>query len=245
MPSTPFALILPAAGRSARFGGPTNKLLAPLARSSVLARSLSAFLRRSDVCLAVLPTLLPPGGSTEPADVFPEAHPELIALLRDPRVRLCAGGSSRAASVRAALALVPPGVVWVAVHDAARPLVSNEVIDRALAAAVAHGAAVPALPTASTVKEARGPLPAVASRTLDRSTLWAMQTPQVMRRASLLAAYAACPVPLDAVTDDAQLLELNGQPVWLVPGDEQNLKITTAIDLRMAEMLLADEARDT
>jgi 2-C-methyl-D-erythritol 4-phosphate cytidylyltransferase len=69
-----------------------------------------------------------------------------------------------------------------------------------------------------------------------------MQTPQVMRRADLLAAFDSCPLPLDRVTDDAQLLELAGRDVWLVPGEERNLKITTAMDLRIAEMLLRDGA---
>lgn len=235
-----FALILPAAGRSARFGGAAGKLLAPLAGLPVLAHSLGAFLSRDDVACAILPTRLPASGSTEPADVFPDAPSGLLALLGDSRVRLCAGGASRAASVRNALALVPPDVEWVAVHDAARPLVSNAVIGRIVAAAVAHGVAAPAVAVSSTIKEALGPLPAIASRTLARSMMWAMQTPQAMRRDALAAAFAACPLPLDDVTDDAQLLELNGQPVWLVPGEERNLKITTAIDLRIAEMLLRD-----
>jgi 2-C-methyl-D-erythritol 4-phosphate cytidylyltransferase len=76
-------------------------------------------------------------------------------------------------------------------------------------------------------------------RTLPRHTLWAMQTPQVMRRADLLAAYDVCPLPLEQVTDDAQLLELAGREVWLVEGEERNLKITTQADLRLAELLLA------
>jgi 2-C-methyl-D-erythritol 4-phosphate cytidylyltransferase len=71
--------------------------------------------------------------------------------------------------------------------------------------------------------------------------LWEMQTPQIMRRDALLAAFDRCPLPLDQVTDDAQLLELIGREVWLVPGDERNLKITTPLDLRVAEGLLAED----
>jgi 2-C-methyl-D-erythritol 4-phosphate cytidylyltransferase len=126
----------------------------------------------------------------------------------------------------------------VAVHDAARPLVSRALVDATLAAAVQHGAATPALPVTVTVKETAGPLPAAVVRTLDRTLLWAIQTPQVARRADLLAAAEQCPVPLTQVTDDLQLLELAGRPTWLIPGDERNLKLTTGMDLPVAEAFL-------
>jgi 2-C-methyl-D-erythritol 4-phosphate cytidylyltransferase len=206
-----------------------------LAGRPVLAHSMRAFLCRSDVASVVIPCRLGPGG----APPFADASVELRQVLADPRVRFCAGGESRAASVYNGLRAVPEGIEWVAVHDAARPLVSQDLIARTLEAAAMHGAAVPALPVHLTIKQADGPLPAKVQRTVPRSTLWAMQTPQVMNRAELLAAFAACPLPLDAVTDDAQVLELSGHEVWLVAGEERNLKITTGQDLRVAEMLLA------
>jgi 2-C-methyl-D-erythritol 4-phosphate cytidylyltransferase len=227
----PFAVILPAAGRSVRFGGGRGKLLESLDGAPVVRHSVGAFLIRQDVAAVVLAT----GGDDVP--VLTEA---LGPASKDPRIRFCRGGESRAHSVRNALLCVREGIDWVAVHDAARPLISQSVIDRALAAAREQGAAVPALPVSLTIKQAIGPLPARAERTVPRHTLWAMQTPQVMRRADLLAAYESCPLPLDQVTDDAQLLELCGQPVWLVEGDEHNLKITTRTDLKLAEMILAE-----
>lgn len=227
----PFAVILPAAGKSVRFGGARGKLLEPLGAEPVVRHSVRAFLARHDVAAIVLAT----GG-----DDVPLLSEALGPVANDPRIRFCRGGESRAHSVRNALLCVPDGIDWVAVHDAARPLVSQAVIDRTLAAAREHGAAVPALPMSLTIKQATGPLPARAERTVPRHSLWAMQTPQVMRRADLLAAYESCPLPLDQVTDDAQLLELRGQPVWLVEGDEHNLKITTRIDLKLAEMILAE-----
>jgi 2-C-methyl-D-erythritol 4-phosphate cytidylyltransferase len=228
-----FAVILPAAGGSTRFGGPTNKLLADLGGEPVLARTLRAFLDRADVEQVVIPTGFTP-------DSLRAAAPSLEKCLSDARVQLCPGGPSRAESVRAALARVAVHIEWVAVHDAARPLVSATLIDRVLAAAEHHGAAVPAQPMSLTVKEAVGPLPAPVRRTVARGMLWSMQTPQVMRRAALIDAFARCPLPLDQVTDDAQLLELTGQPVWLTEGEERNLKITTALDLRVAALLLSD-----
>jgi 2-C-methyl-D-erythritol 4-phosphate cytidylyltransferase len=137
-----------------------------------------------------------------------------------------------------ALRHVADAIEWVAVHDAARPLVSQSLIDRTIDVAKVQGAAVPALPVALTIKQATGPLPARVERTVPRHTLWAMQTPQVMRRADLLAAFENCPLPLHQITDDAQLLELAGREVWLVEGEERNLKITTQSDLLIAQMLL-------
>jgi 2-C-methyl-D-erythritol 4-phosphate cytidylyltransferase len=156
---------------------------------------------------------------------------------KDSRLSYCRGGHNRAQSVWNALKQVPTNVDWVAVHDAARPLVSQQVIDRTFEAAIQHGAAVPALPVALTIKRAIGPLPARVEQTVPRHTLWAMQTPQAMRRADLLAAFESCPLPLDQVTDDAQLIELSGKEVWLVQGEEQNIKITTRADLDVAEMM--------
>lgn len=227
------AVILPAAGRSARFGAGRDKLLEPLRGRAVVAHTVSAFLRRSDAVQVII--------ATRNRDGIEAALRVDGTASPDGRVVFCEGGESRAHSVQRALAQVSPAVEWVAVHDAARPLVSQALIDRTFAAAREHGAAVPALPVALTIKQATGPLPARVERTVPRHALWAVQTPQVTRRADLLAAYDACPLPLDQVTDDAQLLELVGREVWLVEGEERNLKITTALDLRVAELLLQTE----
>src|SRR4051812_27356414 len=108
-----FAVILPAAGLSTRFGGARSKLAEPLGGQTVLERSIDAFARRSDVETVLIAT-------------------RDVSVTLD-RVICCQGGTSRAASVRNALALVPADVEWVAVHDAARPLVSQELIDRTFA----------------------------------------------------------------------------------------------------------------
>jgi 2-C-methyl-D-erythritol 4-phosphate cytidylyltransferase len=202
-----------------RFGPGRNKLQEILLGKSILQRSVDAFLERDDVAAVVLPTR-------------GEMHVTGDLIIR------CAGGASRAHSVLAGLQAAPPHVEWVAIHDAARPLVSQDLIDRTLAAAVEHGAAVPAMAMHLTIKQAVGPLPAKVQRTIPRRELWAMQTPQIMRRDVLLDAFARSPIPLDQVTDDTQLLELVGQEVWLVPGEERNVKITTPADLQLAEMYL-------
>lgn len=226
------AVILPAAGSSTRFGGSRNKLLEELSGRAVLLRTFDAFARRKDVETIIIPTRVGPDG-------WIDAPPAVREGLRHPETIICPGGASRAESVLNALRKIPESIEWVAVHDAARPLVSQELIDRTLAAAQEHGAAVPALPVNLTIKEATGPLPAKVERTVPRHRLWAMQTPQVMRRRELLEAFANCPLPLDLVTDDVQVLELAGKDVWLVAGEEHNLKITTRADLKIAELMLA------
>jgi 2-C-methyl-D-erythritol 4-phosphate cytidylyltransferase len=218
------AVILPAAGASARFAAEKDKLLEPLDGRAVIVHSLQAFLQRRDVVEVIIPTRRP--------DVLVDQIP------RDERIRFCSGGTSRAESVRSGLARVPDTIEWIAVHDAARPLVSQQLIDQTLAAALEHGAAVPALPVGLTIKQASGPLPAKVERTLPRHQLFAMQTPQIMRRGDLADAFERCPVPLHQITDDVQLLELIGREVWLVPGDERNIKITTPVDVLIAQTLV-------
>ena len=192
----------------------------------MIARTVEAFLLRADVAQVVIPT----GVEAEIRAILPD----------DARILFCEGGETRAHSVWSALRQVDPGVEWVAVHDGARPLVSQAVIDRTLSAAVTHGAAVPALPVTLTIKRAVGPLPAKVDHTVPRQALWAMQTPQIARTDALLRAFEACPIPLGKVTDDVQLIELAGGEVWLVQGEERNLKITTRMDLRIAEIWLRE-----
>jgi 2-C-methyl-D-erythritol 4-phosphate cytidylyltransferase len=229
-----FAVILAAGGQSSRFAR-GNKLLAPLAGLPVIAHAFRAFRAHPEVHSIVVAA---PDGT----EFFRQASAELASMLADDRVKICAGGRTRAQSVGDALALLPRDIEWVAVHDAARPLVSRELIDRTMAAALAHGAAAPALAVQLTIKEAEGPLPAPVIRTLPRSSLWAMQTPQIMRRQALNDALQNCPLPLEQVTDDAQLLELAGHEVWLVEGEARNIKITTAEDLLLAEAILQRSA---
>jgi len=224
-----FSVIVPAAGSSTRFGGRVNKLLQDLRGLPVLTRTLGQYALRADVAEIVV------------ASWDRESAGQCIAKLDEPlrkKVRLCDGGTCRAGSVREGLKAGSQEIQWVAVHDAARPLVSQSVIDRTFAAAIQHGVAAAAMPMSLTIKQAIGPLPAPVMKTLPREQLWAMQTPQAMRRADLSEAFDKCPLPLEQVTDDVQLLELAERQVWLVLGDEKNLKITTPLDLQIAQTLL-------
>jgi 2-C-methyl-D-erythritol 4-phosphate cytidylyltransferase len=147
------------------------------------------------------------------------------------------GGRSRSQSVRNALATAPDAEIAV-VHDAARPLVTRELVERCVGAIYAPGVdgAIAAAPVTDTVKEADGA--GRVLRTLDRSSLWAVQTPQVFWAAKLREALDADDTVLDAATDDAGLVEAAGGTVAIVEAPRENLKVTTPLDLAVAERLL-------
>ncbi|CAA9476228.1 MAG: 2-C-methyl-D-erythritol 4-phosphate cytidylyltransferase [uncultured Solirubrobacteraceae bacterium] len=147
------------------------------------------------------------------------------------------GGSNRSESVRAALR-ASAGEDPVVVHDAARPLVTPELFRRALDALAGADAAIAAARVTDTVKEAGADLE--VTRTLDRSRLWAVQTPQVFRRAALESALAVDDDLLARATDDAWLIEQTGGRVRLVESTAANFKVTTPHDLRVAELLLSE-----
>ncbi len=224
------AVIIPAAGASSRFGGAFKKPFLPLAGKPVWQRSVELFCHRPDVA-AVLLVL-------GPADLaaFRERHGIFLGLLFG-NVEVVEGGAERFESVANALARVPADVEYVAVHDAVRPLTPPALIDAVFAAARRHGAAMPALPVADTLKRV-DPATGFITETVSRVNLHAAQTPQVFRRDLLVAAYAARARHPTAVTDDAQLVEAAGHRVVVVPGVGRNFKITTADDFALAEALL-------
>lgn len=153
-----------------------------------------------------------------------------------------AGGATRSESVRAALAAAPGGAV-VIVHDAARALATPLLFAEAVAELERSGAdaVIAATPVTDTIKQVSGDGRTV-ELTLDRSRLWAVQTPQVFRRAALERALAAPDELVAVATDDAWLVERQGGRVVVLPAPADNLKITTPLDLRVAELLLHERA---
>lgn len=221
-----FAVILPAAGRSTRYQGQARKkVFAELDGRAVWIRSVEAFINRPDVA-QVLVVISP-----DDAEWFREKFRPNLAFLD---VEVVHGGAERADSVQNALARVRSDVDFVAVHDAARPVIAAEWIDRVFAAAAQHGAAILATPVTSTLKRV-DPQSRIVD-TVPREKLWAAQTPQVARRDWLLDAFAKRSGFV--ATDEAQLLERTGYPVQIVEGSPLNLKITTAEDLRIAKALI-------
>jgi 2-C-methyl-D-erythritol 4-phosphate cytidylyltransferase len=213
------ALIV-AAGGGERLGAGCPKALVELAGRSLLQWSIDAL--RAVAGIERIVVAMPPGA----------AAPEGVTAV--------AGGAVRSDSVRRALAAAGAAEI-VLVHDAARPLLTAELAGAVIAAlersADAAGA-IAAVPVTDTIKlVAEG---YTVSETLDRSRLWAVQTPQVFRRAALERALDVPPAELALATDDAWLIERSGGRVIVVPGHEENFKVTTPLDLRVAELLLAE-----
>ncbi len=220
------AMIVAAAGASSRMQG-QDKMLAPLGGIPVLMRTLLAIDASTlvqEIVVATRQDLL-----LEVADIC--AH----AGIRKP-VKVVQGGESRTASVLAAAMECSGNVELIAVHDGARPLVTVEQIDELICRGAETYAVAPALPVTDTVKVAdEGGL---VKSTPERSTLFAVQTPQVFQADILKAALTAVMAAGEGTTDDCAAVERLGKEVYLVPGDRENIKITTPMDIDLAEMIL-------
>ncbi|CAB4936696.1 unannotated protein [freshwater metagenome] len=213
-----------AAGRGERLGSDGPKALVTLGGRSLMDWSVAA-LRAVPAIDRIVVAL--------PASHLDAAPDGCLAV---------AGGAERSHSVRAALAAAGEADV-VLVHDAARPLLTPALAARCIAALDEDGgwdAAVAAAPVTDTIKRAGAGLAVEA--TLDRSTLWAVQTPQVFRRAALERALAHSDAELAAATDDAMLVERDGGRVRIVEASGENLKITTPRDLELAALILQRRA---
>jgi 2-C-methyl-D-erythritol 4-phosphate cytidylyltransferase len=222
-----FAVILPAAGQSSRFGAAEKKPFADLLGRPVWLRSLDAF-DQADVRQRIVVV------AAEDLAAF-ESRFGREAAARN--VDVVVGGAMRHDSVGNGLKRLRPDIDFVAVHDAARPCVTPQLIDAVFDRAAQTGAALLALPVADTVK--RVDASGLIVGTTPRSGLWLAQTPQVFRRDWLEAACAARLRLGDSVTDDAQMVEALGHPVHVVPGSAANFKITTQDDLLLAAAVLS------
>jgi 2-C-methyl-D-erythritol 4-phosphate cytidylyltransferase len=226
-------VIVVAAGRGRRMGEEMPKQFLPLAGVPVLLRALRPFVSHPDVTETVV--VLPATIAANP--------PEWLAGLRDGTLTLVPGGQERADSVAAGLGALSGACRLVLVHDGARPLVEVETVDRVIAAARAHGAAIAAVPLADTLKrvDERSDHRRIAE-TVSRRGLWRAQTPQGFLREVLEAAHATRDDESGPPTDDAEMVERLGTPVHIVPGSPRNLKITSPDDLAVAEALLEADA---
>jgi 2-C-methyl-D-erythritol 4-phosphate cytidylyltransferase len=257
------AVIIPAAGSSRRyveslrsegFESDRSKLDEDLGGRPVLQRTVELFTKHADVSGIIV---------AGPADreayaAFKQRHADKLGLLG---VRLCEGGMEhRHQTVANALNLVPESCTHVAVHDAARPCASLELIERVFEAAAHFPAVIPAIDVSDTLKRidpdavveapkdpladilgtaGNGPGARAVKETVDRANLVAVQTPQVFEVGLLRRAYAQKDL---ASTDDAQLVERLGERVVVVPGEPTNIKITRSVDLRLARAILGVKA---
>jgi 2-C-methyl-D-erythritol 4-phosphate cytidylyltransferase len=222
------ALVL-AAGRGVRFGGAIPKAFVLLAGRPLLVHALSAM-----TATPAVDWVMPVVGASELAGLGAiESDLASIRGLLPPVV----GGTERQDSMKAGLAALPPQVEFVAVHDAARPLVDPEAVSRVVAAARNSGAAILAVPARDTIKRVRE---GRVQETPDRSECYAAQTPQVFRVEILREALEKAEADGFLGTDDSQLVERLGVAVEVVPGDPHNIKVTDPADLRVAERWLRD-----
>ena len=215
------AAVVVAGGSGTRMGSDVRKQYLDLLGQPVLLWAVRAFLEHPGVDATVV--VLPPADAADP--------PPWLAGLA---VRLVGGGAERGDSVRNGLEAVPDGTELVLIHDGARPLVSREVIDRVLRGA-RRGGAVPAVPATDTLKESDADGGVV--RTLDRTRIRHVQTPQGFPLGQIRDAHRRARDEGWVGTDDASFMERFGFPVRLVEGAPENLKITRPLDLVMAEAL--------
>ncbi len=218
--------VIVAAGTASRMGG-IDKVMAPLNGEPMIVRTIRTF----QDCDAI-------------KEIVIVTRQDLITKIMGlcsgfDKVRaVVAGGSSRPESVQAGLNALSKKVKLAAIHDGARPLITWQVIDRAVRAANTYGAAAPAIPVKDTIKVVRG---GVVAATPDRGTLRAVQTPQIFDIDLLRGALKKALQEETTITDDCSAVENMGMSVKIVEGDERNIKVTTPVDLKIAQMFLEDE----
>ena len=217
--------VIVAAGNASRMGG-IDKVMAPLKGEPMILRTVRAFQNCDPIREIVIVT-----------------RPDLIVPIMDlchdfSKVRMVvAGGETRTESVENGLRALSDKVQLVAVHDGARPLITWQVIDRTVRAANTYYAAAPAIPVKDTIKVVNG---GIIRSTPDRSALRAIQTPQVFDKDLLRGALQKAKTDGVTLTDDCSAVERLGMSVKIVEGDERNIKVTTPLDLKIAELFLEE-----
>ena len=217
--------VIVAAGNASRMGG-IDKVMAELDGEPMICRTVRAF--------QTAPTI---------REIVIVTRPDLIDRIKelckgyDKVTTVTAGGSSRQESVEKGLAALSKKVKLAAIQDGARPLISQEVIERTVRAAHCYGAAAPGIPVKDTIKQVEG---GIIANTPDRSKLQAVQTPQVFDLDLLQGALKKAKEDKAELTDDCSAVERLKMSVYMVEGDERNLKVTTPMDLKIAQMLLEE-----
>jgi len=225
LPLQPCGAVIVAAGTASRMGG-IDKVMASLKGESMIVRTVRTFQNCEVIREIVIVT-----------------RSDLLVPIMDlchgfDKVRaVIVGGDTRADSVKRGLGVLSENIKLAAIQDGARPLVTDAVIDRTVRCANSYGAAAPAIPVKDTIKLVKG---GIVEHTPDRGALKAVQTPQVFDRELLQCALKKAENEGAAITDDCSAVELLGMSVRIVEGDERNIKITTPMDLKIAEMLLEE-----
>jgi len=229
-----FCVIVAAAGKGERFGGREKKTFAKIDGRPMFIQTLQRFVKRdnlSETILAVAP---------EDFDMVKTKFGPNIAFMG---VKLVKGGARRCDTVAAALEVASEDADYVAIHDAARPCVTDEWIDAVFAEAVKTGAAILATPVTGTLKRVSSQN--VIEGTVCRDGLYEAQTPQVFRKDLIVEGLARRADDAEEITDDSQLVERLNHPVSIVLSDATNLKVTTKGDLKLAAAILKSRPAKT
>jgi 2-C-methyl-D-erythritol 4-phosphate cytidylyltransferase len=221
------ALVIPAAGFGERLGKGIPKALVDVGGVPLLRRTLNRLAAAADFLETVV---LAPPNEVERFRVVLEGTAASLG-----RIQVAAGGATRQASVARGVEAVGDAADLIAVHDAARPLVSAETVRAVLEAAAEHGAATAASRPSDSVREDRA---GGVTAALDRSRLWLVETPQAFRRELLASAHRAAAARNAEYTDDASLVEASGAAIRIVETTGRNLKVTLPVDLRLAAELM-------
>jgi 2-C-methyl-D-erythritol 4-phosphate cytidylyltransferase len=220
--------IIPAGGAGRRMGKGIPKQFLPLAGFPILVHTLQAF-QRSSVIDEVF--LVVPEGD------IPEVRQEIVVKCHLSKVSvILPGGQERQDSVYNALQHVSDEHEIIVIHDAVRPFISGDLIGRAVAAARAFGAIAVGVPVKDTVEEVTAD--GWVKKTVAREGLWLTQTPQAFRRQILIAAYKKAAAEGYYGTDDASLVERIEIPVRMIPGESENIKVTTPEDLLLGDLII-------
>ncbi|MBC8200581.1 MAG: 2-C-methyl-D-erythritol 4-phosphate cytidylyltransferase [Planctomycetes bacterium] len=243
------AVIVPAAGESTRFGS-KDKLAEDIGGRPLLLRTVEFFTKREDIAEIIVV------GPKKSMDIFNDRFGPALSFHG---VNIVSGGTTRAESVKNALETLSPDCDLVVVHDAARPAITNQLLDRVLLASKEFSAVAAALPIQGTLKRVDKTPTSVADKdaiadsilgdasqtkvegfriieTVDRMSMWEMQTPQCFHATIFQRAYDADGI--SSCTDDAQVVEKFGDPVHVVAGDSRNIKVTTQADLQLMKAIL-------
>ena len=219
--------VIVAAGNASRMGG-IDKVMAPLGGEPMIVKSVRTF-QSSDAIQEI---------------VIVTRQDLLVPIMDlchgfDKVTTVITGGASRPESVEKGLRALSDRVKLAAIHDGARPLITWQVIDRTVRAAASYGAAAPSVPVKDTIKVVKG---GIVADTPDRSQLQAVQTPQIFDIDLLRSALKKAAEDGAEVTDDCSAVERRGMSVRMVEGDERNIKVTTPMDLKIAELLMEEMA---
>lgn len=218
-----FTLIIPAAGQGKRMGTNINKLFLKIAGETIIRRTISVF-QNMESC----------------NEIYVAAHPKEVDKMRNHLkdfskvVDVIAGGEERQDSIYEVLKVMQDAEI-IMVHDGARPLVTEEIVQRLYRQTLIHHAAVLAVPVKDTIKSVKE---GIVQETYDRSTVWQVQTPQSFEKEILINSYKFAKRRYYIGTDDASLAEKYGYDVYITDGDYNNIKITTEEDIVIAEAIL-------